>query len=257
MLTLLSPAKSLDFDTPAATSKSSTPRWMAESALLVEEMARRSPEALERMMKISPELALLNHERFQDWVIDPVPGQVRQAVLAFNGDVYRGLDAPTFTQRDFTHAQKHLRILSGLHGILRPLDLIQPYRLEMGSRLANPRGNDLYDFWSKIVTESLAEDLEGRSPKVVVNLASQEYANVVDRAALTAPMLTPRFLDWKNGEYKVISFFAKRARGLMARWIITDRITSIRRLRDFAAEGYRYEPSLSDRLHPAYLRDGR
>jgi len=254
VLTLLSPAKSLDYESRPATRKSSQPRWMNESALLVETMESKRPEDLEAMMKISPALALVNHERFQDWTTEPTDGEVRQALLAFNGDVYRGLDVASFSERDFTYAQRHLRILSGLHGVLRPLDLIQPYRLEMGSRLPNVRGNDLYDFWSKIVTESLNEDLTGRSPRVVINLASREYATVVDRELLNAPMVSPVFLDWNRGEYRIVAFFAKRVRGLMARWLIRDRVSSIKAIREFADEGYVFDPGRSTRTEPVFLR---
>jgi cytoplasmic iron level regulating protein YaaA (DUF328/UPF0246 family) len=257
MLTLLSPAKSLDFESRPATAKASEPRWSADSAMLVDAMMDKRPQDLEAMMGISHDLALVNHERFQEWSIEPDRSQVRQAVLAFNGDAYRGLDARSLSERDFTHAQKHLRILSGLYGILRPLDLIQPYRLEMGSKLANARGNDLYDFWSKTVTESLNEDLDGRRSRVIVNLASQEYSKVVDRDLLDASVISPSFLDLREGGYRVISFFAKRARGLMARWLIRGRVASVRAVQTFAEEGYRYDRARSDRLHPVFIRDGR
>lgn len=255
MLTLLSPAKTLDFDSKLLTRKFSQPRWTDESAELIDLMRTRTPEDLEKMMRISPDLSLVNQERFQDWSLPFDPTNSRPAILAFMGDVYRGLDVASFTERDFTYAQKNLRILSGLHGMLRPLDLIQPYRLEMGSKVANSRGKDLYAFWSKSVTAALNEDLETRSPQVVVDLASKEYARAVHHPDLVGRVITPAFRDPNRCEYRIVGFFAKRARGLMAAWMIRGRVKSIKSLRDFAEEGYAYDAGMSSPATPTFVRD--
>jgi cytoplasmic iron level regulating protein YaaA (DUF328/UPF0246 family) len=257
MLIVVSPAKALDFESPLATRKYTEPIMMDESRQLVSIMARKSPDELGEMMSISPALAELNHERFQDWSLPFTPDNARPAVLAFNGDTYIGLDAPnSFDARDFTHAQKVLRILSGLHGVLRPLDLIQPYRLEMGSKVEHGRGGDLYSFWGDRVTDQLNRDLE-RSPgaAVLVNLASNEYFGVVQPERVAGEVVSPRFLDAKGDEdYKIVGFFAKRARGAMAGWIIRERITSAKSLVDFDADGYRYDPTRSTPNEPAFIR---
>jgi cytoplasmic iron level regulating protein YaaA (DUF328/UPF0246 family) len=220
-------------------------------------MAGKTPDDLAEMMSISPALAELNFERFQDWQPPFGPHNARPAVLAFNGDTYIGLDAPgTFTERDYTHAQKVLRILSGLYGVLRPLDLIQPYRLEMGSKVEHAGGHDLYSFWGDRVTDVLNADLAA-SPgsSVLVNLASNEYFGVVRPERLDGRIVTPRFLDAKgDGDYKMVGFFAKRARGAMAGWIIRERITSARALTDFDAIGYRFDPARSSRDEPVFVR---
>ncbi len=180
----------------------------------------------------------------------------RPAVLAFNGDVYRGLQAPSFTERDFTHAQKTLRILSGLYGVLRPLDLMQPYRLEMGSKLKTSKGPTLYDFWGSEITDMLNKDLaESPGPRAVVNLASNEYFGSVKKNELDGTLITPRFLDAKDGEVpKVKAFFAKHARGAMAGWIVRNRVSSMRGLRDFDQHGYRFDPARSTTSSPAFCR---
>lgn len=257
MLIVVSPAKALDFESPLPTKKYSEPELLDRSEALVSVMARKSPDDLAHMMSISPALGELNFERFQDWTVPFTPDNARPAVLAFNGDTYVGLDVRgSFTERDYTHAQKVLRILSGLHGVLRPLDLIQPYRLEMGSKVQTDRGRTLYDYWGDDVTDRLAADLAA-SPgaKVLVNLASQEYFSVVRPDRLDARIVSPRFLDAKgDGEHKIVGFFAKRARGAMASWIVRERITSPKRLVDFDADGYRYDESRSTRDEPTFTR---
>lgn len=257
MLIVVSPAKALDFESPLPTRKYSEPEQLERSEALVSVMAGKSPDDLSQMMKISPALGELNFERFQDWTLPFTPDNARPAVLAFNGDTYVGLDVRgSFSERDYTHAQKVLRILSGLHGVLRPLDLIQPYRLEMGSKVRTDRGRTLYDFWGDDVTDRLAADLAA-SPgaKVLVNLASQEYFSVVRRDRLDARIVSPRFLDAAgDGEHKVVGFFAKRARGAMASWIVRERITSPRRLTEFDADGYRYDATRSTRDEPTFTR---
>ena len=220
-------------------------------------MARKSPDELSKMMSISTSLAELNHERFQDWTTPFTPENARPAVLAFNGDTYTGLNAAaSFDQRDYTHAQKVLRILSGLHGVLRPLDLIQPYRLEMGSKLAHEHGADLYSYWGDEVTDQLNTALEA-SPgaNVLVNLASNEYFSVVQPERFEGHIVTPQFLDAKgDGEFKIVSFFAKQARGAMAGWMVRERITTRRALTEFDGNGYRYDADSSTGDRPVFTR---
>ncbi len=257
MLIVVSPAKALDFESPLATRKFSEPELLDRSEQLAAIMAGKSPDELSSMMSISPALAELNFERFQDWSPPFTPDNARPAVLAFNGDTYIGLDAPTsFGERDFTHAQKVLRILSGLHGVLRPLDLIQPYRLEMGSKVAHPDGADLYDFWGDRVTDLLNRDLAA-SPgsNALVNLASNEYFGAVQRERIEGRIITPKFLDAKgDGDFRMVGFFAKRARGSMASWIIRERIASVRALIAFDADRYRYSPERSAPDEPVFVR---
>jgi len=257
VLIVVSPAKALDFESPVPTRKHSEPAMLDRTQQLVEVMAGKSPDELSRMMDISPQLGELNFERFQDWTLPFTPANARPAVLAFNGDTYVGLDVRgSFSERDYTHAQKVLRILSGLHGVLRPLDLIQPYRLEMGSKVRTDRGTTLYDFWGDDVTERLNADIAA-SPgsKVLVNLASHEYFSVVRTERVDARIVSPRFLDAKgDGDHKVVGFFAKRARGAMASWLIRERITSPKRLVEFDADGYRYDESRSTRDEPTFTR---
>lgn len=257
MLIVVSPAKSLDYDSPLPTKKYSEPRHLDRSAELVGVMARKSPADLRSMMSISDSLAEINFERYQEWERPFTPENARPALLAFAGDVYAGIDAAnTFDERDFTHAQKTLRILSGLYGVLRPLDLMQPYRLEMGSKLATSAGSDLYAFWRDEITDRLNADIES-SPgtAALVNLASKEYFDSVDADRIDAPIITPSFLDAKNGEYKTIGYFAKRARGSMAAWIIRNRVKSIKGLEGFDAMGYRFDPARSSRRRPVFVRD--
>lgn len=257
MLTVLSPAKSLDFDSPLPTDRSSRPAFEERSAVLVEELAGRSPAQLGELMSISPALAETNAERFRDWEPGAGPGPARPAALAFAGDVYQGLEATTFGARDFTRAQKSLRILSGLYGVLRPLDLVQPHRLEMGTRLGGPWGENLYAFWADDITRALAADLqESPGPAVLVNLASVEYFSAVRPEVLGARIISPVFLDRKGGgEPKIISFSAKRARGAMAGWMVRERVATIRGLRDFDGLGYRFDPDRSEPDRPVFVRD--
>ena len=257
MLIVVSPAKALDFESPLPTSKHSEPLMLERSRELVGIMASKSPADLSEMMSISDDLAELNHERFQDWTTPFTTDNARPAVLAFDGDTYTGLDAKgSFDERDFTHAQKVLRILSGLHGVLRPLDLIQPYRLEMGSKLPHDHGDDLYSFWGDSVTERLNDDLEA-SPgaKVLVNLASNEYSSVIVTDRFEGRIVAPRFLDAKgDAEPKVISFFAKQARGAMAGWMVRERITTFKALTGFAGLGYRLDDDRSTPEQPVFVR---
>ncbi|MGI9594636.1 MAG: peroxide stress protein YaaA [Acidimicrobiales bacterium] len=256
MLIVLSPAKSLDYESPLATQKVSQPTMLDHSEELVGVMVGKSPNTLSKMMGISPQLAELNFERFQNWERPFTTETARQALLAFDGDVYMGLDAKSFNQRDFTHAQKTLRILSGLYGLLRPLDLIMPYRLEMGSKLKTKRGKDLYGFWGEHITNELnAAMAASPGEDVLVNLASNEYFKSVRTDVLEAPVVTPAFLDAKGtGDFKTISFFAKKARGSMAAWIIKDRVKKVAEFEDFGGMGYSFDPTRSTESRPVFTR---
>ena len=241
MLYLLSPAKSLDYETPvpAATwRKADQPLFVEQAAELIALMRRRTPAQVASLMGLSDGLAQLNVARYAAWRPQATAANSKPAALAFNGDVYDGLRAATLSQADLNWAQRHLVILSGLYGVLRPLDRLQPYRLEMGTALASPRGKDLYAFWGERIAEHLNERLQGERAPVVVNLASVEYARAALRPSLRARVIDCQFEDWKGDRYKVISFFAKRARGMMARWAVEQRAATPRRLRDFTADGY-------------------
>ena len=253
MLFLLSPAKSLDYDSPvpaAVRGAATTPQFLPESARLMALLKTKTVADVAELMDLSEALASLNVSRYRAWSSRNTARNSRPAVLAFNGDVYGGLDAPSLSLADLGWAQKHVAILSGLHGVLRPLDRLQAYRLEMGTALDNPRGRNLYAFWGDTIAEHLAARVAGHKVPVIVNLASQEYFRAADRPALKARVIECVFEDWKNGEYKVISFFAKRARGLMARHAITQRIAAPEQLLDFASDGYTYagEVSVPERL---------
>lgn len=255
MLALLSPAKTLDLSSALPTRKSTQPRLLARSAELVAVLRERSPNDLAALMGISPALAELNAERYAQFAPPFTRRNARPAALTFAGDVYQGLAArERFDQRDWTEAQKTVRILSGLYGLLRPLDLIQPYRLEMGIRLATSRGATLYDYWGEAITDLVAEDLAASpGPEVIVNLASDEYARAVRPLA---PVVSPRFLDeGERGHYRLVSFFAKRARGEMAAWLVRHRVRSVRALREFDGAGYRYDAGRSSPDRPTYVRD--
>ncbi len=256
MLIVLSPAKSLDYESPLATEKMSEPTMLDHSAELVAIMAKQSPNKIAKLMGISPQLAELNFERFQTWERPFTTETARQALLAFDGDVYIGLDAKSLNQRDFTHAQKTLRILSGLYGLLRPLDLMMPYRLEMGSKLKNPRGKDLYAFWGDHITNELnAAMAASPGEKVLVNLASNEYFKAVRPESLDFPVVSPGFLDAKgDGDFRTVSFFAKKARGAMTAWIIKNRVKKVSEFEDFDGMGYAYSPAHSSESRPVFTR---
>lgn len=254
MLILLSPAKTLDFESPLLTRKSSVPDRIEDSAELIDELVTKSPDDIAALMSLSGDLAELNVERYQNWETDFSTQNARPALLAFKGDVYLGMDVGTYSERDFTHAQKTLRILSGLHGILRPLDLIQPYRLEMGTALSNARGKNLYDFWGGRVTDAVNVDLAERKSSVLLNLASNEYFGVIQPERVEADIISPAFFDEKNGNYKIISFFAKKARGAMASWLVQNRIKTRKGVRDFDGLGYRYDAERSTPARPVFLR---
>lgn len=245
MLLVVSPAKNLDFESPLATESFTQPELLTESQLLMDKCVTLTPADISSLMSISDKLAGLNAARFGQWSTPFNPENARQAVLAFNGDVYSGLDANSFTKDDFDFAQQHMRILSGLYGLLKPLDLMQAYRLEMGTKLENVRGANLYQFWGEIITDLLNTALAAQGDKVLINLASNEYFKSVKKKALNAEIITPAFKDWKNGQYKMISFYAKKARGLMARYIIQNKLTEVEQLKDFDLAGYQYSAEFS------------
>lgn len=247
---LLSPAKTLDYTTPPVTSDYTLPQFLLQSASLIELLKQQTPAQIASLMKLSDPLAMLNVGRYQSWQPDFAPDNAKQAVLAFMGDVYEGLQAGQMTPEELNYLSGHLRILSGLYGLLRPLDLIQPYRLEMGTRLNNEAGSNLYAFWGNTLSEAINQE----APRVVVNLASEEYFKSVKPKLLSCPVITPMFEDWKNGQYKIISFYAKRARGMMVRWAAQHQSAQAEDLKDFDAEGYQYDASASDGLHWVFRR---
>jgi uncharacterized protein len=254
MLIVLSPAKSLDNSPPPKATPHTQPDFLPRASELIELMRTYSPAQIGSLMSISDNLAQLNAERYASWSPEFNLENAKQAALAFDGDVYGGLDARSMTSAQLNYTQDHVRILSGLYGVLRPLDLMQPYRLEMGTRLANGRGKDLYAFWGDTVTEALNAELTLQPNPVLVNLASEEYFKVVRPKSLEAQIITPVFEEWKNGRYKIISFFAKRARGLMARYAAQKRLKSVDKLKLFDLEGYCFEPALSDSVSWRFRR---
>jgi cytoplasmic iron level regulating protein YaaA (DUF328/UPF0246 family) len=243
MLIVLSPAKSLDLDTPTPTREHTLPDFIDRAAQLIGVLRDLSPGQVGDLMHISDQLSVLNVARYASWTRDHAEGH--QAVMAFNGDVYTGFDARSLDGAALDFTQRHLRILSGLYGLLRPLDLIHPYRLEMGTRLANPGGKDLYTFWGETITRALNAELAALGSTALVNLASEEYFKSVKPKLLDVPVITPVFEDWKNGKYKIISFFAKRARGMMARYVVENRITDPEALKAFDVDGYAFAPEES------------
>lgn len=240
MLTLLSPAKTLDFDTPPTTTTATQADFLEHSAELVDVLKPYSPDEVGALMKLSPALSELNVQRYHDWCLPFTADNAKAAMLAFKGDVYTGLEAESFNQKELKFAQQHLRILSGLYGLLRPLDLIQPYRLEMGTKLANPRGKNLYEFWGTIITDALNNELEKHNSQSIVNLASNEYFKSVKVKQLQGELITPVFKDEKNGQYKIISFYAKKARGMMAAYIVNHQIDQADDIKKFDSAGYRF-----------------
>jgi len=250
MLFLLSPAKSLDYETPTGNTPHTQPLFADQSATLISVLKKISVKQISKLMGLSTGLSQLNVDRYQAWTPEFTDANSRQAVLAFDGDVYGGLQARTMKQGDLEWAQQHVCILSGLYGVLRPLDRMQPYRLEMGTALKTRAAANLYRFWGSQISDYLNERLQADKTPVVVNLASQEYFKAVDRKALQARVVDCVFEEWHGGKYKIISFNAKRARGLMARYAVDTRVTLPRQLEDFTSEGYAFDPSVSqaDRL---------
>jgi cytoplasmic iron level regulating protein YaaA (DUF328/UPF0246 family) len=254
MLIVLSPAKSLDYTTPAKVKTPTLPEFVPESAKLISDLKKLSPQEVADLMGLSDQLAALNVGRYRDWSKKFTEENSKAAIYAFNGDVYDGFDVKTLNTKAVDFAQDHIRILSGLYGALRPLDLMQAYRLEMGTSLKNVRGKDLYAFWGERVTDSLKKILEKQKKPVLLNLASEEYFKVVQAKNLGCPVISPVFQDGKDGKYKIISFYAKRARGLMARYVVENRITDIEGLKGFNLDGYRYVASESKPEKPLFRR---
>lgn len=255
MLIVISPAKTLDYESPLATQSYTQPELIEHSAELIEECRKLTPADVSALMKVSDKIAGLNVARFEEWSETFTTDNSRQALLAFKGDVYTGLDAQSLSEDDFEYAQKHLRMLSGLYGLLKPLDLMQPYRLEMGTKLANPRGTNLYQFWGNIVTDKLNEAINAQGDNVLINLASNEYFKAVKPKSLDAQVITPVFKDCKNGQYKVISFYAKKARGMMARFIIDNKVDSIEGITAFDREGYYFSEEDSNAKELVFKRE--
>ena len=254
MLVLISPAKKLDTLAPAPLADYTVPQLIEEAGRLIDILKGLGPAELQRLMKLSPKLADVALARHRQLTTRLGPENAKPAIFAFKGDTYVGLDAASLAPEDLGVAQTCLRILSGLYGLLRPLDLIQAYRLEMGARLANPRGPTLYDFWCQPVTRAVNEALDAAGGGPIVNLASKEYVSVLNAQALSAPVITPVFKEGRDGSYRVLGLFAKRARGMMARFIIQNRIVRAEDLLEFGEAGYRYSPAASSPGQPVFLR---
>lgn len=253
MLVVVSPAKSLDMepvDIPAT-----APDFQEDAVRLSKTAKNLTLKELKSLMSISDDLARLNRDRFNAFAAEPDASAAKPAALAFNGDTYQGLEAKTLTEDDLAWAQDHLRILSGLYGLLRPLDAIQPYRLEMGSRLKTRRGKSLYDYWGDTIAKALNAQAETLGTDTLVNCASQEYFGAADRAALKLRVITPVFMEVKDDKPRIVSFFAKRARGAMARFMVENRVTDADGIKDFTSGGYAYDPDLSEGNKWAFLRD--
>jgi cytoplasmic iron level regulating protein YaaA (DUF328/UPF0246 family) len=255
MIIVLSPAKTLDFESPVATRRHTQPQFLDESAELVAQLRSLDSSSVARLMSVSPALAELNVQRFSDWSRPFTTSNARQALLAFAGDVYEGLQAQTLDEDALSWAQSHVRVLSGLYGLLRPLDLMQPYRLEMGTRFVNSRGRDLYAFWAEVLARTLSESIRTHAYPVLVNLASEEYFKAVSPRALKMPVVQPVFQEQRADGYKVISFMAKRARGLMTRYAIDRRLDDPEALKAFDVDGYRYCEAPSDSITWIFRRD--
>ncbi|TNG89962.1 peroxide stress protein YaaA [Pasteurellaceae bacterium USgator11] len=257
MLAIISPAKTLDFQATTPQFEFTQPSLTDYSRQLIEVCRQLTPAQIGSLMSISDKLAGLNAARFADWQIEHNQSNAKAAIYAFKGDVYTGLEAETLNQDDILYAQQHLRMLSGLYGLLKPLDLMQPYRLEMGTKLANPNGKNLYEFWGSVITEQLQTALDQQQDKLLINLASDEYFKAVKPAELNARIIKPIFLDYKNGKYKIISFYAKKARGLMCRYLIQHRIDNVEALKNFDLGGYWFDESQSSADELVFKRDAQ
>jgi len=254
MLIVISPAKTLDFETAPITKIHTQPEFLKESRQLVKQLKEMTPASVSSLMKISDKLGVLNFLRFNEWKTPFTLDNSKQALLAFKGDVYTGINAQTFSSQDLKFAQKHLRILSGLYGVLRPLDLIQAYRLEMGTKLENKQGKDLYEFWASKLTDQINQDLKASKSKYLINLASNEYFKSLQADDINAEIIVPVFKDYKNGQYKIISFFAKKARGLMSAYIIRNSLKNPEELKAFDVDGYKFYKSESNESNWVFQR---
>lgn len=253
MLIVISPAKTLDFDTPPVTSEFSQAKYLDQSALLIEQLNQYSANKIASLMKLSDKLAELNLARYKAWQSPFTSTNAKQSILAFKGDVYTWLNADSLDKQGFEFAQQHLRILSGLYGILKPLDLIQAYRLEMGTKIENIRGKDLYQFWGGQLREAIEAE-PALADGTLINLASNEYFKALESKKLKARIITPIFKDWKNGQYKMISFYAKKARGLMSRYIIDHKIDNPEQIKSFDSAGYHYHADMSEGNNWVFIR---
>jgi cytoplasmic iron level regulating protein YaaA (DUF328/UPF0246 family) len=254
MLIVISPSKTLDFEKTVTNQLCSQPYFVKEASVLIRPLRKLSIDQLIKLMDISPKLAQLNQERYYLWRPEFTTETARQALFAFRGDVYTGLDADTLLPEEITLAQEQLRILSGLYGVIRPLDLIRPYRLEMGTSLSVGKNNNLYEFWQKKITARIREDLDKSNSNLLINLASVEYFKAIDQKKLKAEIVTPEFREGKEGTYKMVSFFAKKARGMMTRFILRNGIHQEEQLRAFDSEGYCYNNQLSEKGRPVFTR---
>ena len=255
MISLIAPAKTLDYESNLAIEDFSVSSHLKDSNLLIKELQNKSPDDLSILMGLSEKLSALNFERNMNWKSPTKPSAVsRQAIYAFKGDVYMGLEANSLTKSEINYAQKHLGILSGLYGLLKPLDLIYPYRLEMGTKMQTKKGKNLYEFWGSKITDHLNTLLKSHKNKGVINLASVEYFSSINADELIGPCISPVFKDYKNGKYKIISFYAKKARGMMARYIIQNKVDSLEALKAFDAGGYKYSNKDSGEFSPVFLR---
>jgi len=255
MLILISPSKTLDLDTPAKTKTYTTPDFLSESQKLIDRMQVYSKPGIMKLMKVSEKIAALNYKRFRQWQIPFTIDNAKQAIFSFKGDVYTGLDIDQFTQQEIKFCQKHLRILSGLYGLIRPLDLIQPYRLEMGINFDAKTKDSLYRFWDEKITQAVNSALKKQGDNFLVNLASNEYYKVIQAKNIKGDIITPNFKEYKNGDYKMIGLFAKRARGMMSRFIIKNKIGTLEDLKLFDFDHYRYNKKLSSDLDLVFTRN--
>jgi uncharacterized protein len=245
MLIVVSPAKKLDYDTPAKTKTSTMPDFLEHSQILIDRLREFSTMDIAELMHLSMKLAELNFDRYENWSLPLSTDNAKQAMFAFKGDVYTGLDADSFSANDIKFAQKHFRMLSGLYGLLRPLDLMFPYRLEMGTRLENERGKNLYEFWGNIITDAINKQLKASKSEHLINLASNEYFKSVKTKNINAEIITPAFKEYKNGEYKMIGIYAKKARGLLSRYIIQNQLSTPEDIKNFDLDGYKFNSKVS------------
>mgnify|MGYP005674482929 FL=1 len=254
MLIVLSPAKTLDYSVDPK-SNHTAPQFLSQSSKLIKTLKEKEPKDIASLMGLSDKLATLNFDRYHSWkAAKSVSSDAKPSMLVFKGDVYQGLNAEDFSNKDLKFAQKHLRILSGLYGILRPMDIMKPYRLEMGTKLETSKGKNLYDFWGNLVQNNVIDDLSLQKSDLLINLASKEYFSVLGKMPEFINVVSPVFKDYKSGKYKIISFYAKKARGLMARWIIQNKVTDFEELINFDIDGYRYSKAESTISEPVFLR---
>ena len=254
MIIVLSPAKTLDYDFEV-NKKHSVPSFLGQSSKLINQLKQKEPKDIASLMGLSDKLASLNYDRYQSWTASKkASNDSKPSMLVFKGDVYQGLQAEDLTNRELDFAQKHIRILSGLYGILRPLDLMKPYRLEMGTKLETSKGKNLYEFWGNKIQKNILEELKKQKSDLLINLASKEYFSVLGKVPEDINVVSPTFKDYKNGKYKIISFYAKKARGLMARWIIQNKVKDFEDLANFNVDGYKYSKAESTATTPVFLR---